>query len=76
MATKDAATRSGATKKGRPAAASAGKPVANRGTPQAAAPPAALATQETGNSQRLLREAAWSRMFGRAETKNPFARSR
>jgi hypothetical protein len=23
---------------------------------------------------RLLREAAWSRMFGRTETKNPFAR--
>ena len=23
---------------------------------------------------RLLREAAWSRMFGRIETKNPFAR--
>jgi len=23
---------------------------------------------------RLLREAAWSRMFGRAESKNPFTR--
>lgn len=23
---------------------------------------------------RLLREAAWSRMFGRVESKNPFAR--
>ena len=28
----------------------------------------------TGDSNRLLREAAWSRMFGRTETKNPFTR--
>lgn len=27
-----------------------------------------------GNSNRLLREAAWSRMFGRVESKNPFTR--
>ena len=27
-----------------------------------------------GNSNRLLREAAWSRMFGRVELKNPFTR--
>lgn len=27
-----------------------------------------------GDIDRLLREAAWSRMFGRAEAKNPFAR--
>jgi hypothetical protein len=27
-----------------------------------------------GNPNRLLREAAWSRMFGRVEAKNPFAR--
>jgi hypothetical protein len=26
------------------------------------------------DSNRLLREAAWSRMFGRVESKNPFAR--
>jgi hypothetical protein len=26
------------------------------------------------DSNRLLREAAWSRMFGRIETKNPFTR--
>jgi hypothetical protein len=26
------------------------------------------------DSNRLLREAAWSRMFGRIEAKNPFAR--
>lgn len=27
-----------------------------------------------GVASRLLREAAWSRMFGRIESKNPFAR--
>jgi len=26
------------------------------------------------NPSRLLREAAWSRMFGRIESKNPFTR--
>jgi hypothetical protein len=28
----------------------------------------------SGSSNRLLREAAWSRMFGRVEAKNPFSR--
>lgn len=28
----------------------------------------------TSNPNRLLREAAWSRMFGRIESKNPFTR--
>jgi len=38
------------------------------------------AVAETGmaatgsDPNRLLREAAWSRMFGRAESKNPFTR--
>ncbi len=27
-----------------------------------------------GDPNRLLREAAWSRMFGRVESKNPFTR--
>ncbi len=27
-----------------------------------------------GDSNRLLREAAWSAMFGRIESKNPFTR--
>ncbi len=31
-------------------------------------------TTATGDSNRLLREAAWSRMFGRIEAKNPFSR--
>lgn len=65
-----------ATKKDRPATVPAGKAAASRATARTMVPPAPLATQENGNSQRLLREAAWSRMFGRAETKNPFARSR
>jgi hypothetical protein len=34
---------------------------------------AAAATSGT-DPNRLLREAAWSRMFGRTEAKNPFAR--
>ncbi len=64
-----------ATKKDKRAAL-AGKAAASRETARAVTPTASLATPETGNSQRLLREAAWSRMFGRTETKNPFARSR
>jgi len=31
-------------------------------------------TTSGSNPNRLLREAAWSRMFGRAEAKNPFTR--
>lgn len=37
---------------------------------------AAAAAPSASQTQRLLREAAWSRMFGRTESKNPFARSR
>ena len=65
-----------ATKKAKPAASPAAKAVTSKGTARAVAQPAAVATPEAGSSQRLLREAAWSRMFGRADTKNPFARSR
>jgi hypothetical protein len=32
------------------------------------------AAQSSDNNLRLLREAAWSRMFGRVEAKNPFTR--
>jgi hypothetical protein len=31
-------------------------------------------TTNASNPNRLLREAAWSRMFGRVESKNPFTR--
>jgi hypothetical protein len=34
----------------------------------------AAATAGGSDSGRLLREAAWSRMFGRTEAKNPFTR--
>jgi len=70
------------SKKHKPAAAPAGKPAAaskaaaSKAEVRAIAPEAPLATPAVGNSQRLLREAAWSRMFGRTEAKNPFARSR
>jgi hypothetical protein len=57
-----AAQKSAAQKSAAPA-------VGRRTTRQDAAP-------ATGASDpnRLLREAAWSRMFGRTEAKNPFAR--
>ncbi|HUN43686.1 MAG TPA: hypothetical protein VMU81_25600 [Acetobacteraceae bacterium] len=35
-----------------------------------------IATPDAAGTQRLLREAAWSRMFGRMESRNPFARPR
>jgi hypothetical protein len=49
------------------ARAPAAAPAARAGRP--AAQPAG-----GGDPNRLLREAAWSRMFGRTESKNPFAR--
>jgi hypothetical protein len=62
-----------ATKKTKsaPAVRKAAPRVASKRT--GAAPLAAVATV-AGNSNRLLREAAWSRMFGRVESKNPFTR--
>jgi hypothetical protein len=57
-------TKSTTTTSARPPAAPAA------GSPARQAAPAA-----TGRDpNRLLREAAWSRMFGRIETKNPFTR--
>ena len=43
------------------------------GASDAARPDRTASTAGT-DSNRLLREAAWSRMFGRIETKNPFTR--
>jgi hypothetical protein len=47
-------------------------------TPDQAKPaPAAARPDRTGSDEemrRLLREAAWSRMFGKAGLKNPFTR--
>ena len=36
--------------------------------------PVAAERSAGGNSTRMLREAAWSRMFGQVESKNPFTR--
>jgi hypothetical protein len=66
-----------APRKAKPAPAAqksaAQKPVApaigERATRQDVAP-----ATGASDSNRLLREAAWSRMFGRTEAKNPFAR--
>jgi len=44
------------------------KPVAERAVAQERVAPGG------SNPNRLLREAAWSRMFGRIESKNPFTR--
>ncbi len=57
----------------KPAASAAKRTTAKAGA--AATPPeAARAVPQGGDSQRLMREAAWSRMFGRVESKNPFTR--
>ena len=52
-----------------PAKAPAPAATAAPRAPRPAAQPAS-----SGDPNRLLREAAWSRMFGRTETKNPFTR--
>jgi hypothetical protein len=58
------ATRKKVTAREAPAKAASAEPRAAR---QAAQPSGT-------NPNRLLREAAWSRMFGRVESKNPFTR--
>jgi hypothetical protein len=63
------------TKKTNPPATKAA-PSGSRTTRQDAAPAVPATAAAPDNSQRLLREAAWSRMFGRTESRNPFARSR
>jgi hypothetical protein len=51
-----------------PARGQAVKPAAPRPVAQQRSPGGG------SDSTRLLREAAWSRMFGRVESKNPFTR--
>jgi hypothetical protein len=60
-----------AAKKARSVRAGARQPgkAAARPVRQSAAAPA-----PGGDPNRLLREAAWSQMFGRVEAKNPFTR--
>ena len=50
-----------------------GKAPPRQPTPRAI-PRATTAASSGNDSNRLLREAAWSRMFGRTESKNPFTR--
>ena len=50
------------------------KPRTREAGPERRANRAAVPAEAGGESSRLLREAAWSRMFGRIESKNPFAR--
>lgn len=64
MAPRKAKAAAPAPKARAPAAAAAER----RATRQAAQP------ESGSNPNRLLREAAWSRMFGRVESKNPFTR--
>jgi hypothetical protein len=62
------ATRKMKSEATRPKARTAPAPADARAARPAAQPAV------SGDSNRLLREAAWSRMFGRTESKNPFAR--
>ena len=54
--------------------ASAPRKAATKTTVQRNAEPERTTSNTTSNPNRLLREAAWSRMFGRTESKNPFTR--
>jgi len=51
-----------------PAARTKPAPAARKNAVRPAAAP------RPSNPQQLMREAAWSRMFGRTESKNPFTR--
>lgn len=63
-----------ATKKGTPApAGNKSAPATGKGTRQrGVARPIAAGTGS--DPRQLMREAAWARMFGRTEAKNPFTR--
>ena len=54
-----------------PARKIAAKPASERRVAREATP---ISSSSSNNTSRLLREAAWSQMFGRVESKNPFAR--
>jgi hypothetical protein len=62
-----------ATRKVKPAVAGQ-KATAAIESPRPVSARAASAPQRGASPAQIIREAAWSRMFGRAETKNPFAR--
>jgi hypothetical protein len=54
--------------------ATAVRPARGRAAKAVEARPVAQERSTGGDSTRMLREAAWSRMFGRVESKNPFTR--
>ena len=54
--------------------ATAVRPARGQAAKAVAARPAVVERSAGGDSTRMLREAAWSRMFGRVESKNPFTR--
>jgi hypothetical protein len=54
--------------------ATAVRPARGQAAKAVEARPAAVERSAGGDSTRMLREAAWSRMFGRVESKNPFTR--
>ena len=63
-----------AIKKGTPAAVGV-KPASAKGREtQQRTIASAIAASTSRDPRRLMREAAWARMFGRTESKNPFAR--
>jgi hypothetical protein len=54
--------------------ATAVRPARGQAAKAVEARPVAVERSTGGDSTRMLREAAWSRMFGRVESKNPFTR--
>jgi hypothetical protein len=65
-----------ATRKHKPAAGPVDRAIPSRPSVRLTETVAATTTLQAASPQRFLREAAWSRMFGRTEAKNPFASSR
>lgn len=64
-----------ATKKAPPAKAGSKRaPVARKEAQQPAPIQRAIAAGASNDPRQMMREAAWARMFGRTEAKNPFGR--
>jgi len=63
-----------ATKKGTPAPAGKKSTSATGKGTQQRVVARAIPTDAGSDPRQLMREAAWARMFGRAEAKNPFTR--
>lgn len=63
-----------ASRKETPVTANPKPSVVAEAPPRLSARPAPLPRSATADPRQLMREAAWSRMFGRVEAKNPFTR--